>query len=113
MIESLIKSLILTLIIELIVSILLGIRSKENIKVVVCANICTNPVVVYVSNCVYMLNNDILYFVVVAILELLAVFVEFILYKNFLNFDKISPLIISLVCNVISFGIGVIINNII
>lgn len=113
MIESLIKSLLLTLIIELIVSVLLGIRGKENIKVIVCANICTNPVVVHVSNCVYLLNNAILYAVVVAILELLAVFIEFILYKNFLNFDKISPLVISLVCNVISFGMGLIINNII
>lgn len=113
MVESLIMSLILTLIIELIVSIFLGIRSKENIKVIVCANICTNPVVVYVSNCVYMLNNDLLNSGVVAILEFLAVFVEFIIYKKFLNFDKISPLIISLVCNAISFGMGVIIGNII
>lgn len=113
MVESLIKSLVLTLIIELIVSVLLGIRGKENIKVIVCANTCTNPVVVYVSNCVSLLNNDILYSIVVAILELLAVLVEFILYKKFLNFDKISPLVISLVCNVISFGIGIIISNII
>ena len=114
MIESLVISLILTIIIESIVSFLLGIRGKENFKVIICANICTNPVVVYISNCVQIFNdNKIVYYIIVAILEIFAVFVEYILYKKFLNFNKISPLKISLICNTISFGIGLVLSYLI
>ena len=84
MIISLIISLILTLIIELIISIILGIREKEDIGVVICANICTNPVVVFIANCVTLLNNLVIYNIIVIILEILAIIIEFILYKNYL-----------------------------
>ena len=50
MIRSLIVSLALTLIIELTVSIIFGIRKKDDIKVVILANVFTNPIVVYISN---------------------------------------------------------------
>ena len=109
MVESLIISLTLTLIIELFVAFLLGIRLKDDIFVIICANICTNPIVVYISNCVGLLNNAFIYWIVVAILEILAVIVEFIIYKNHLVFNKISPFAISFICNLISFGTGLII----
>ncbi len=48
MIKRLIISLFLTIIIELITSFLLGV--KKNTKIIICANICTNPIVVYKSN---------------------------------------------------------------
>ena len=104
MITSLLKSLIKTLIIELIISIILGIKNKDDIKVVICANIITN--------CIMLFNNMILYFYIVIILEIIVFIVEFIIYKKCLKFDKISPIVISLINNLSSFGIGVIINTI-
>ena len=47
----------------------------------------------------------------VAILEILAVIVEAILFKNYLTFNKIPPFALSLINNVVSFSLGVVINN--
>ena len=110
MIKSLVISLFLTLIIEITICIILGIRKKEDIKVVICANICTNPIVVYIANCIIILNGfNIMYWTIVAILEISAVIVEAIIYKKCLKFNKYNPFIISLICNIISFGIGLLI----
>lgn len=89
MILSLIISLSLTIIIELITSIILGIKEKDDIEIVICANICTNPVVVYIANCVRLLNIDILFNIVIVILEVSAVIVEFVIFKKCLKFKKI------------------------
>lgn len=112
MILSLLISLFLTIIIELTVSFIVGIRDKDDIKVVILVNICTNPIVVYIANCLMLFTNDFIYNIGVAILEILVVMVEFVLYKKYLKFDKVSPFAISLINNVISFSIGVIINYI-
>lgn len=108
MIESLIISLILTIIIELGVSILLGIRKKDDIYIVILVNICTNPVVVYIANCIMLFNNDILYNVIVGVMEIIVVIVEYILYKKYLEHYKKSPFMLSLINNAVSFGIGLI-----
>lgn len=113
MVISLIVSLFLTVIIELVVSLIIGIRGKEDLKVVFLANVITNPIVVFTANCVSFLNNEVLYYVVVFILELLAIIVEFIIFKKFLNFKKKSPLFISCINNIISFSLGVVISIII
>lgn len=110
MIRSLIVSLILTLIIELTVSLILGIREKNDIKVVIFANLFTNPIVVYISNCILYFKLFNIYSIVVAILEIFALVAEFIIYKKYLRFDRICAFKISLINNVISFGTGVIIN---
>ena len=110
MIENLIISLLLTIIIELTVSILLGIKSTNDIKLVVAVNMCTNPVVVFIANYLLYLNSNTIYNIGVAILEIIAVIVEYILYKLFLQNSKKSPLILSIVNNVISFSTGVIIS---
>lgn len=112
MILSLLISLFLTIIIELTVSFIIGIRDKDDIKVVILVNICTNPIVVYIANCLMLFTNDFIYNIGVAILEILVVMVEFVLCKKYLKFDKVSPFAISLINNVISFSIGVIINYI-
>ncbi len=110
MIQCLIISLFLTLLIECSIAFLLGIRTKEDIKVVMLANICTNPVVVYISNLIMLIENDIIYLSIVLFLEIAAWIAEFYIYKKFLKFKRISPLIISLICNSLSFGIGIIIS---
>lgn len=110
MILSLIISLVLTIIIELSISLILGIRTKDDIKIVLWVNIFTNPVVVYIANCLKLLNNDLIYNIVVLVLEILVVIIEFKLYDSFLNFDKKSPLLISAINNIMSFSLGIIIS---
>ena len=111
MIKSLIISLILTLIIEVNVSIILGIKDKNDIKVIICANICTNPVVVYTTNCILLLNNQVLYIFSVAVLEIMAVIIEFLIYRKYLIFNEKTPLVISIINNIISFSLGIIITK--
>ena len=108
MISSLIISLILTLIIELIVSIILGIRTKKDIIVVICANICTNPVVVYIANIIIYFCNLKIYYSVIIILEVLAVTIEALIYKKYLKFNKFkNRFCFSLINNVLSFFIRI------
>ena len=113
MIISLIISLILTLIIEVSISFIIGVRKKEDLKVVLWVNILTNPVVVYIANCVKLLNNDLIYNIIVIIMEVIVIVVEFILYKKYLEYKGNTPLLISSVNNIISFSLGIIISKII
>ena len=111
MIFSLIISLFLTIIIELTISLIIGIRSKEDIEVVIWANILTNPIVVFLANCIMLLNNELIYNIIVLIMEIMVVIVEFIIYKKFLKYKAKSPLFISSVNNIVSFLLGVIISE--
>lgn len=113
MIISLIISLILTLIIEVSISFIIGVREKEDLKVVLWVNILTNPVVVYIANCVKLLNNNLIYNIIVTIMEIIVIVVEFILYKKYLEYKGKSSLLISSVNNIISFSLGIIISKII
>ena len=113
MIISLIISLILTIIIESSVSFIIGIRDKEDLKVVLWVNILTNPIVVYIANCLKLLNNNVAYNIVVVIMEILVIIVECIVYKKYLDYKKKSPLLISSLNNIISFSLGIIISKII
>ena len=113
MVLSLIISLCLTIIIEIITSYIMGIRNKEDINVVIWTNIFTNPVVLYLVNCVKLLNNNLIYNIIVTIMEVIVVIVEFIIYKKYLNFKEKSPVFISIINNIISFSAGIIISKII
>ena len=113
MIISLIVSLLLTIIIEISISFIIGIREKEDLKVVFWTNVLTNPVVVYIANCVKLLNNNVIYDIIVFKMEVLVIIVEFSIYKKFLDYKKKSPLLISSINNIISFSLGIIISKII
>ena len=77
MILSLIISLLLTILIELSISTFLGIKTRNDIRIVILVNICTNPIVVYIANILKLLNNNLLYILTVILLEIIVVFVEF------------------------------------
>ena len=57
----------------------------------------------YISNCILIFKNEVLYFSVVILLEILAIILEFIIYKKYIKFSDISPLKLSLINNIISF----------
>ena len=113
MILNLINSLLLTLIIELTTSFIIGIRNKEDIKVVIWANILTNPVVVFLANSIKLLNNNLIYNSIVLIMEIIVVIVEFVIFKKYIEFKGKSSIFISTINNIISFSIGIIISKII
>lgn len=107
MIKSLILSLILTIILELLISYMLGIRNKKDFKVVILVNIYTNPFVVFLSNIVQLMNNTLLYYYSVFILEIGAIIIEALLYKKYLK-GVINPIRLSIYSNIFSFCIGII-----
>ncbi len=113
MILSLIISLFLTIIIELTISFIIGIRNKEDIEVIVWANILTNPIVVYLANCLKLLNNNLIYNILIIIMEIVVIIVEFIIYKKYLIFKEKTPIFISSINNIISYSLGIIISKII
>ena len=110
MIKSLIISLILTLVIEIIVSKILGIREKDDFIIIICANIITNPIVVFIANCLVIFENDIVYNIVVIIMEIIVVFVEGVIFKKALNYKDKKPLLISFINNATSFLLGLVLS---
>lgn len=114
MIESLIISVVLTVAIEVTLSLLIGLKGEKNIETIIWINCITNPVVVGITNLIYMLSQNLIARnIVLAILEIVVVFVEGALFKKFLNNLKIKPYIYSIYLNGLSFSIGLIINFII
>ena len=110
MIESLIISLMLTLIIELSISFIIGIRKEDDVITVIAVNVLTNPIVVFIANIIHGFNNDILYWVIVIIMEITVVFVEGKIFEKTLSFNKLSGLKISFINNFISFMLGILIS---
>ena len=114
MIESIIVSVVLTVIIEVALSILFGLRDEKNIETVIWINCITNPVIVGITNIIYIISqNLIVRNIVLAILEIVVIFVEGFWLKKFLKDIKIKPYIYSLYLNAFSFSIGLIISIII
>lgn len=114
MIESLIISVVLTVAIEVTLSLLHGLRSEKNIETIIWINCISNPVVVGITNLIYMLSQNLIARnIVLVILEIVVIWVEGFLFKKFLNNLKIKPYIYSIYLNVLSFSIGLIISLII
>lgn len=111
MIKSLIISLILTIVLEIVLSYILGIRNLKDFKIIIFSNIYTNPIVVFLANIVYWANNGMVYFCSVFILEIGAIIIEALLYKEYLKTFK-KPIRLSIYNNIFSFVIGAIILSI-
>ena len=105
MIKSLIISLILTIIIELITSIIMGIKNKRELFIIILINICTNPIIVYISNIIAMVYNVTLYWFIILIMEIIVVIVEWKMIEIYMEIEKKRAFKISLINNIVSFGI--------
>lgn len=106
----LIRCLLLTVIIELIIALILGIRDKKDIINVILVNVITNPIVVMSQTLLYIKFGYNIEMIGIAILEVLVVLVEGLIYKKVLNYKKINPILLSLILNALSFLIGELIN---
>jgi hypothetical protein len=109
MIANLVLSLVLTLIIELIVSLLIGVKKRNDIITIIAVNTLTNPLAVLIATLTQMNGNIIVYWIVVAIIELIVFLVEGAIFKKILIFNKISGIKLSLINNLTSFSIGLLI----
>ena len=106
----LIRCLLLTIIIELIIALILGIRDKKDIINIILVNVITNPIVVMSQTLLYIKFGYNIEMIGIAILEVLVVLVEGLIYKKVLNYKKINPILLSLILNTLSFLIGEFIN---
>ena len=105
-------SLTCTIIIEVGFAFILKYRGKDLLNVLL-VNILTNPLLnstIVAINVYYGLKarNIALY-----ILEVIVVIVEGYIYQKYLDRRKINGFILSLILNVASYGLGLIINEII
>lgn len=106
----LIRCLLLTVIIELIVALVLSVRDKKDIINVILVNVLTNPIVVMTQMILYIKFGYNIEIIGIVILEILVVLVEGLIYKKVLIYDKINPILLSLLLNASSFFIGELIN---
>lgn len=100
-----------TIVIEIVISIILKIRDKKDLINIMLANILTNPIVVTIPFSLNIFYGIKYYYLSLIILEILTIFVEGLIYKKYLKYHIINPYILSLILNVASYGIGLIINK--
>ncbi len=108
-----IRCLIITIIIEVVVGLILGIRDKKDILNIVLVNIMTNPVVVSVPVLVLLLYGTSARWWTLFSLEVLTVIVEGFVYYKFFNYKKINGFLVSLILNLLSYGIGELLNRLV
>lgn len=101
--------LMLTILIEVVVSLLLKVKKLKDILNIILVNVLTNPLVVSIT---FMLNAFYgvkYYYISLIILEILAVTIEGIIYKKYLDYKIINPFILSIILNLVSYLFGYII----
>ena len=107
-----IRCLIITILIETTFAIILKYRDKDLLNVVL-VNILTNPilnsVMVYI-NVYYGLKIRNIF---VIIFEILVVIIEGAIYQKYLENRKINGYLLSLLLNISSYVLGLVINKII
>lgn len=106
--KYLIICLILTIFLETFLAIILKVRTKKDILNIILVNILTNPIVVIVP---FLLNRYGRYArnISLFILELLTFITEGYIYQKTLKYQKIKPYTLSLILNLFSFGMGLLI----
>ena len=104
-----VKCLILTILIETVIAFILGYRKKDLLNVIL-VNIVTNPIVttipVYFNVKYGVFERNI----ALLVLEITTLFTEGFIYLKCIERKKINPFILSLLLNLSSYGLGLIIN---
>ena len=102
------RALLLTVLIETLIAFLIGYRKKDLLNVVL-VNIMTNPIVFIVPVYINIKYGIIYRNVVLLILEILTIFIEGLIYYKYFSSKKINPFILSILLNLSSYLLGVII----
>ena len=105
-------SLSITIVIEISFAFILKYRNKDLVNVLL-VNILTNPLlnsIIVAINYYYGLKYR---NIALLILEILVVIIEGFIYQKYLDRKKINGYLLSLILNIASYGIGLLINEII
>lgn len=105
MIKTFIISLAITLVFELTTAFFLHVRDHFDFVFIALANVITNPVVVFIQMLVIFFCPRFLV-ISAAVLECSAVLAEWQIFKKVLRYNRISPFVLSLILNGVSFAAG-------
>lgn len=96
------------MLIELGFALLLGVRKPKDLLLVFLVNVLTNPPLVLCLN-LFSLRNPIPWYLILT-LELSALLAEGLLYRKGLEYNRVPPLLLSLILNLISYTGGLILS---
>ena len=103
---SLAVCLALTLIFEIFAAFVLGVRKKDDFFCIFFANVFTNPLVSVIPLYLNIRYGLIYRNISLALLEIFALFAEYLIYRRFLEYKKIPPFFLSLILNAFSYTAG-------
>ena len=103
----------LTLVFELLAAFGAGIRKGKDFVNVILVNVMTNPIVATVPLWVNLRFGITPRHIVLAFLEVFALFSEAFVYAKVLDYKRMHPLLLSLLLNLCSYGAGIILNPVI
>ena len=102
-----------TIIIECIVALILKVRNKKDFLNIGLVNILTNPILVSTTLTIRYLIGFKAEKTATIIFEIAAFITEGIIYNKVLEYKKIKGLTLSLILNISSYTLGILINKII
>ena len=98
--------LFLTIIIETFFALLFQVKDKKDYVNIVLVNMITNPLVVMIPFFLGFKLGLLYQNISLIFLEILTVIIEGLLYKKYLSYQKINPLLLSLFLNLLSYFVG-------
>lgn len=111
--EVILICLAFTIIIEILIAFICKVRNKKDFLNIILVNIITNPIVVVFPYITYLYKGIVYRNILLIILEVAVVFIEGLIYKKVLKYNKINTYLLSLILNISSYLVGNIISNII
>lgn len=110
MIQTFTFCLVLTIVVELFVARLLGIKNKQELLIIIAAQIFTNPIAVFITSaCIDWTADSAQYYACVVAVELAVIIVEGLIYK--LKGVSSAPWRLSILCNLASVSVGILIQT--
>ena len=111
--KIMIISLSCTILIECIIALILKVRNKKDLLNITLVNVLTNPILVSTTLTIRYLISPRAEKITTIVLEIIAFVVEGLIYKKVLEYKKINGLILSLILNISSYTLGILINQLI
>lgn len=105
--------LLCTILIECLAAFILRVKSKKDYFNIILVNILTNPLVVSISVIIQVTLGMKIKNISLLILEILAFLTEGMIYHKYLEYKKINGFLLSLILNISSYFLGIVINQII
>ena len=100
-----------TCIIEMIPFLFLKNCSKW-IKASLICNLITNPIInLILALLTLLVTNNVVFILIAIVLEIAVIIFEAYIYHNIMDENMVKCIILSALCNILSFGIGLLLSN--